>query len=98
MPLELLAGAAVGAAAASPSIRKVLRQGMIYGLGGLLIAYDKVAVFAQEAAKGARNGLAAAAARDAGDQAKSTPATPPAEAAAPAAPAPAQTPAAAPSA
>src|SRR5437868_4455196 len=36
MPLELIVGAAVGAAAANPSVRKVLRQGMIYGLGGLL--------------------------------------------------------------
>jgi hypothetical protein len=60
MPLELIVGAAVGAAAANPTVRKTIRQGMIRGLGGLLVAYDKVAAFAHEAAKGARNGAAAA--------------------------------------
>ncbi len=62
MPLELIVGAAVGAAAASPKVRSAFRRGMIYGLGGLLVAYDRVAAMAHEAAQGARKGLAAAAA------------------------------------
>jgi hypothetical protein len=87
MPLELIVGAAEGAAAASPKIRSAVRRGMIYGLGGLLVAYDKVSAMAQEAARGARKGVAAAAA----DQA--TPA--PASSAAAVAPGPEPTPAAA---
>jgi hypothetical protein len=57
MPLELIVGAAVGAAAASPKIRSAVRRGMIYGLGGLLVAYDRVSAMAQEAARGARKGF-----------------------------------------
>jgi hypothetical protein len=61
MPLELIVGAAVGAAAASEKIRKAVRKGMIYGLGGLLVAYDKAVAMGHEAAQGARRGVAAAA-------------------------------------
>jgi hypothetical protein len=43
MPLDLIVGAAVGAAVASPSARKVIRRGVVYGLAGILVAYDKVA-------------------------------------------------------
>jgi hypothetical protein len=51
MPLELIVGAAVGVAAASPNIRKVLRQGMVYGLAGALIAYDRVAAMTHKVKK-----------------------------------------------
>jgi hypothetical protein len=75
MPLELIAGAVVGAAVASPSARKVIRRGLIYGLGGALIAYDKVAEVAQKAVKGARKGVQAAS--DAETANESTPVSPP---------------------
>jgi hypothetical protein len=58
MPLELIVGAAVGAAVASPSVRKVVRRGLIYGLGNVLIAYDKVAAVTHGAVEGARKGVA----------------------------------------
>ena len=45
--------AAVAAAAASPRVRKALRQGAVYGLAGLMIAGDKIA--------GAARGLASSA-------------------------------------
>jgi hypothetical protein len=61
MPLELIVGAAVGAAAASTKIRQAVRKGMIFGLGGLLVAYDRAVAMGAEAAKGARRGVAAAA-------------------------------------
>lgn len=49
MPLELIAGAVVGVAAASPKIRKALRKGVVYGLAGALVAYDNVAAMAAKA-------------------------------------------------
>jgi hypothetical protein len=58
MPLEVLVGAAVGAAAASEKVRKVVRQGVVYGLAGVLVAYDKVAAVGQGALKGARGTVA----------------------------------------
>ena len=58
MPLEIVVGAVVGAAAASAvtseSMRRKLRQGAVYGLAGLLVAYDKVAALTQGAVDGAR--------------------------------------------
>ncbi|HKI33476.1 MAG TPA: hypothetical protein VKA46_16595 [Gemmataceae bacterium] len=60
MPLELIVGAAVGVAAASPRVRKAVRRGLIYGLGNALIAYDKVAGLAHGAVEGARKGVATA--------------------------------------
>jgi hypothetical protein len=54
MPVDLLVGVAVGAAAASSSVRKAVRKSMIYGLGGLLVAYDKVTAVAHGAVQGAR--------------------------------------------
>jgi hypothetical protein len=42
MPLELLIGAAVGAGLTSTPVRKTLRKGVVYGLAGALVAYDKV--------------------------------------------------------
>jgi hypothetical protein len=82
MPLEIIAGAVVGAAVANPSIRNAIRQGMIRGLGSLLVAYDKAAAAVQEAAKAARDGAASASA------AAPAPANVPAPAAAPGGPAP----------
>jgi hypothetical protein len=43
MPVELIVGAAVGAAVASPTIRQKVRRGVVLGLAGVLMAYDKVA-------------------------------------------------------
>jgi hypothetical protein len=45
MPVELIVGAVVGAAAASPKARSVIRKGIVYGLAGGLIAYDRLARF-----------------------------------------------------
>ncbi len=46
MPVELIVGAAVGAAAASERVRKALRRGLVYGVGGVLVAYDKMTAMA----------------------------------------------------
>jgi hypothetical protein len=46
--------AAVTAAAASPRVRKALRQGAVYGLAGLMMAYDKVSAAARTTAEGAK--------------------------------------------
>jgi hypothetical protein len=43
MPVELIVGAAVGAAVASPTIRQKVRRGVVLGLAGVLVAYDKMA-------------------------------------------------------
>jgi hypothetical protein len=43
MPVELLVGAAVGAAVSSPTIRQKVRRGVVLSLAGVLVAYDKVA-------------------------------------------------------
>lgn len=63
MPVEILVGAAVGAAVTSTSVRKVVRRGVVYGLAGGLIAYDKVAALASGVVHGAREGMAKAAGR-----------------------------------
>jgi hypothetical protein len=42
MPLDFIIGAAVGAGLASEKVRKTLRKGVVYGLAGVLTAYDKV--------------------------------------------------------
>lgn len=47
MPLELIVGAAIGAAASSSTLRKRVRSGLVYGLSSALIAYDRVAERAQ---------------------------------------------------
>jgi hypothetical protein len=49
MPMELIVGAAVGAAVASPKLRKTIRKGFVYGLAGALIAYDNVSSLASKA-------------------------------------------------
>jgi hypothetical protein len=45
---EIAVAVAVTAVAASPSVRKVLRKSMIYGVAGVLVAYDKVASATQQ--------------------------------------------------
>jgi hypothetical protein len=49
MPVDFIVGAAVGVAAASPRVRKAVRQGLVYGIGGVLVAFDKVAAVAKDA-------------------------------------------------
>jgi hypothetical protein len=86
MPLELIVGAAVGAAAASPTVRKAIRTGLVIGVGNALIAYDKVAAVARGVADGARKGVSAAV--DGAPQATPAPPAAPAAEAAPAVPRP----------
>jgi hypothetical protein len=50
MALQLLVGAALGAAAASSSVRKMVRRGITYGLAGALMAYDRMSVVMTDAA------------------------------------------------
>jgi len=63
MPLESYAEpevavtAVVVGAAASPSLRKVIRRSVIYGLAGVLVAYDRTAATVQGVAKGVRKGV-----------------------------------------
>jgi hypothetical protein len=57
MPFEYIVGAAVGAAATSQNARKVVRKGLVYGMAGLLVAYDKVVGVTRGIVKGAREGL-----------------------------------------
>jgi hypothetical protein len=64
MPAEFIIGAAIGAAAASTQVRKAVRRGLIYGVGGILVAYDKLAAGAHAVAQGARE--AAAGSKDGG--------------------------------
>jgi hypothetical protein len=64
MPLEIIVGAVVGAAATtavtSDKVRNTLRQGLVYSLAGVLVAYDKVASLTTSALQGARKALAEA--------------------------------------
>lgn len=55
---EVAVAVAVTAAVASPSVRKVLRRGLVYGLAGLLVAKDKAVTMAQSVAEGARQTVA----------------------------------------
>ncbi len=54
MPVELIVGAAVGAAVASPEVRRVVRRGLVYGLAGVLVAFDKVSEATHSAIASAR--------------------------------------------
>jgi hypothetical protein len=54
VPLELIVGAAVGAAVASPEVRRVVRRGVVYGLAGVLVACDRVASATHSAIASAR--------------------------------------------
>lgn len=68
---EVAVAVAVTAAVASPPVRRVLRQGAVYGLAGLMMAGDKLATLARGAAQGAQNLASSAgnAAHTAGNQA-----------------------------
>jgi len=55
---EVAVAVVVTAVAASPSIRKVVRKSLVYGLAGALIAYDKVATATQGVVRGIRKGAA----------------------------------------
>jgi hypothetical protein len=55
---EVAIAVAVTAAVASPSVRKVMRRGIVYGLAGLLVAKDKAMTVAQGIAEGARQAAA----------------------------------------
>jgi hypothetical protein len=57
MPLELIIGAALGAAVASPKGRQWMRRGLVYGLAGALTVYDRAAGLAKGAARGVRDGV-----------------------------------------
>jgi hypothetical protein len=59
MPAEFIIGAAIGAAAVSTKVRKAVRRGLIYGVGGVLVAYDKLAAGAHAVAQSAREATAA---------------------------------------
>jgi len=52
---EIAVAVAVTAVAASPSVRKVLRKSMVYGVAGILVAYDKVAAATQQVVTTIRN-------------------------------------------
>jgi hypothetical protein len=49
MPVDFIVGAAVGAALASKPVREAVRKGLIYGVGGALVAYDKVTALGSRA-------------------------------------------------
>jgi hypothetical protein len=63
----------VTAAAASPSLRKVVRRSLVYGVAGALIAFDKVSAAAQGLVRGIRKGATEATSK----AAESAPPTPP---------------------
>ncbi len=56
---EVAVAAVVAGAAASPSIRNVLRRSAVYGLAGALIAFDRTSAVARGITKGVRNGVSA---------------------------------------
>jgi hypothetical protein len=53
---EVAVAAVVVGAAASPSLRKVIRRSVVYGLAGALIAFDKSSAVAQGIVKGVKSG------------------------------------------
>jgi hypothetical protein len=59
MPGELIIGAAIGAAVVSKHVRKAVRRGLIYGVGGVLVAYDRLAAGAHAIAQSAREEMTA---------------------------------------
>jgi hypothetical protein len=87
MPAEFLIGAALGAAVASTNVRKAVRRSLIYGVGGVLVAYDKLAAGAHAVVQGAREATAAtkngSTAQANGSPATATDTSPPAHPAAP---------------
>lgn len=66
MPVDFIVGAAVGAAVASQSVRQAVRKGLVYSVGGALVAFDTVTSLgrrkSEPAPAAAPNGSAAPAA------------------------------------
>jgi hypothetical protein len=64
MPVDFIIGAAVGAAVASESVRHAVRKGLVYSVGGALVAFDTVTSLGRRkgaaAPAAAENGTAAA--------------------------------------
>jgi hypothetical protein len=80
MPVDFIIGAAVGAAVASQSVRQAVRKGLVYSVGGVLVAYDTVTTLgrrkSETVAAPAGNGTAAPPANAAPVAASSSSATP----------------------
>jgi len=57
---EVMVAVGVTAAVMSPTVRKVLRKGVVYGLAGLMIMGDKIAAAARGVSRGAQNLTASA--------------------------------------
>ncbi|HEY4003458.1 MAG TPA: hypothetical protein VGO93_31615 [Candidatus Xenobia bacterium] len=60
MEPEVAVAVAVTAVVASPKVRRVLRQGAVYGLAGLMMAGDAVTGFARSTVKGVKDAVAEA--------------------------------------
>jgi hypothetical protein len=73
---EVAVAAVVVGAAASPSLRNVVRRSLIYGLAGTMIAYDRTTDAVRGVVKGVRNGVGSLA-KDAGAAAAEAAATVP---------------------
>jgi hypothetical protein len=54
---EVAVAAAATAVAASPSVRRVFRQSLVYGLAGVLVAYDRSSAAVQSVVQGVRHGV-----------------------------------------
>jgi hypothetical protein len=54
---EVAVAAAAAAVAASPSVRHVFRQSLVYGLAGVLVAYDRSSVAVHSVVQGVRHGV-----------------------------------------
>ncbi len=67
MPLEVVVGAVIGAAATSPNVRKAVRKSLVFGVGSVLAAYDKMTAVAHGVVDGARKGAAARGQRPTGN-------------------------------
>jgi hypothetical protein len=59
MPADFIIGAAIGAAVASTRVRKAVRRGLIYGVGSVLVAFDKLTAGAHAVAQSAREATTA---------------------------------------
>jgi len=55
---EVAVAAVVVAAAVAPPVRRTLRKGLVYGLAGALLAYDKASAVVHGAAAGVSHGVA----------------------------------------
>jgi hypothetical protein len=63
---EVAVAAAAAAVAASPSVRHVFRQSLVYGLAGVLVAYDRSSVAVHSVVQGVRHGVNRATPNDPG--------------------------------